>query len=66
MIEPVKEIMKEMRADGRTLVFISHNMDIVRELPDRIVVLDSGALLAEGDVNEVLGSEEVIEAYLGT
>ena len=66
MIEPVKEIMKEMRADGRTLVFISHNMDIVRELPDRIVVLDSGALLAEGNVNEVLGSEEVIEAYLGT
>ena len=66
MIEPVKEIMKEMRADGRTLVFISHNMDIVRELPDRIVVLDSGALLAEGDVNEVLGSEDVIEAYLGT
>ena len=29
MIEPVKEIMKQMRADGRTLVFISHNMDIV-------------------------------------
>ncbi len=66
MIEPVKEIMRELRADGRTLIFISHNMDIVRELPDRIVVLDSGTLLAEGDVNEVLSSEEVIEAYLGT
>ena len=66
MIEPVKERMRELLADGRTLIFISHNMDIVRELPDRIVVLDSGTLLAEGDVNEVLSSEEVIEAYLGT
>ena len=41
-------------------------MDIVRELPDHIIVLDSGTLLAEGDVDEVLSSEEVIEAYLGT
>ncbi len=65
MLERVKDIMKQMRAEGRTIVFISHNMDIVRELSDRIIVLDSGALLAKGDVEETLGSEEVIEAYLG-
>ena len=40
-------------------------MDIVRELSDRIIVLDSGTLLAAGDVEPVLGSAEVIEAYLG-
>lgn len=65
MIERVKDIMKQMRADGYTIVFVSHNMDIVRELSDRIIVLDSGALLAAGDVEPVLNSEEVIEAYLG-
>ena len=65
MLERVKDIMKRMRADGYTIVFVSHNMDIVRELSDRIIVLDSGTLLAAGDVEPVLGSEEVIEAYLG-
>ena len=65
MVERVKDIMKQMRADGYTIVLVSHNMEIVRELSDRIIVLDSGALLAAGDVEPVLGSEEVIEAYLG-
>ena len=65
MLERVKDIMKQMRTDGYTIVFVSHNMDIVRELSDRIIVLDSGTLLAAGDVEPVLGSAEVIEAYLG-
>ena len=66
MLEQVKDIMQRMRDEGRTIVFISHNMDIVRELSDHIFVLDSGALLAEGEVDEVLGRVDVIEAYLGT
>ena len=65
MIERVKGIVKRLRDEGRTLIFISHNMDIVRELPDRIIVLDSGRLLTAGDVQEVLSRAEVIEAYLG-
>ena len=48
MLERVKEIMKQMRDQDHTIVFISHNMDIVRELSDHIFVLDSGTLLAEG------------------
>ena len=66
MLERVKEIVKRMRDDGHTLIFISHNMDIVRELPDHLIVLDSGKLLTEGEVHDVLSREEVIEAYLGT
>ena len=65
MVERVKAILRQMRADRRTIVFISHNMEIVRELSDRIIVLESGALLAEGQVGPVLASPEVIEAYLG-
>ena len=66
MLERVKDIMKGVRDRGHTLIFVSHNMDIVRELTDHIIVLDSGKLLTEGEVEEVLSSEEVIEAYLGT
>ncbi len=66
MLEQVKDIMRLMRDEGRSIIFISHNMDIVRELTDHLIVLDSGRLLAEGDVTEVLASDEVIQAYLGT
>ena len=65
MLERVKALMKSMRGEGHAIVFVSHNMDIVRELSDYIIVLDSGALLAEGQVDDVLARPEVIEAYLG-
>jgi len=65
MLERVKEIVIRMRDQGHTLIFISHNMDIVRELPDHLIVLDSGKLLTEGEVHDGLSREEVIEAYLG-
>ena len=66
MLERVKDIMKLMREEGYTIIFISHNMDIVRELTDHLIVLDSGRLLTAGEVEEVLSSDEVIQAYLGT
>ena len=65
MLERVKSILKEMREQGNTIVFVSHNMDIVRELSDHLFVLDSGNLLAAGEVEEVLGRSDVIDAYLG-
>ena len=66
MLERVKAIMKDMRDEGHALIFISHNMDIVREMADHIIVLDGGQLLTYGEVNDVLNREEVIRAYLGT
>ena len=65
MLERAKDIMNDIRDQGRTIILISHNMDIVRQLPDHLIVLDSGTLLAQGDVDELLNSTEVIEAYLG-
>ena len=65
MLERVKSILKEMREQGNTIVFVSHNMDIVRELSDHLFVLDSGTLLAAGEVEEVLARPDVIDAYLG-
>ena len=65
MLEQVKTILKDMRERERSILFVSHNMDIVRELADHLFVLDSGNLLAVGEVDEVLGRSKVIDAYLG-
>ena len=65
MLVRVKDIFKQLRTRGKSILFITHNMDIVRELSDHLIVMDSGELLVEGDVDEVLARTEVIEAYLG-
>jgi ABC-type branched-subunit amino acid transport system ATPase component len=65
MVKLVSEIMKELRSEGCTVVLIEHNMDLIRELSDKVIVIDSGELLAEGKVHDVLSRKDVVEAYLG-
>jgi ABC-type branched-subunit amino acid transport system ATPase component len=65
MVEIIKTIMKELKASGKTLILVEHNMDIIRELSDDIIVLDEGKLIAEGKPDEVLNNKKVLEAYLG-
>ena len=65
MIEVVKGVMRELQEYGRTIIFVSHNMGIVRELSDYLLVMDSGRLLARGRPDQVLNDPVVIEAYLG-
>jgi ABC-type branched-subunit amino acid transport system ATPase component len=65
MVKLVSEIMKELRAEGKTVILVEHNMDLIRELSDKVIVLDSGTLLAEGEVSQVLARKDVMEAYLG-
>ena len=65
MIKIVTSVIKELRDKGKTIVLVEHNMDIIRDLPDHIFVLDAGKLLAEGEPSEVLARKDVIEAYLG-
>ena len=65
MIKIVSGIMQELKKEEKTVVLIEHNMNIIRELCDHILVMDTGKLLAEGKPKEVLEKKEVIEAYLG-
>lgn len=65
MIKTVIAVMKDLREAGYAVVLIEHNMDIIRELSDHLIVLDSGKLLVEGNPEQVLARADVIEAYLG-
>ena len=66
MLQRVTHLLEDLKQQGKSIIFIEHNMDLIRQLSDYTFVLDSGELLAEGPVNEVLSRPEVIEAYLGT
>jgi branched-chain amino acid transport system ATP-binding protein len=57
-------LVKQVAA-GRTVVFVDHNMHVVGSLADRVSVLQSGRILAEGSYDEVRSDERVVTAYLG-
>lgn len=54
-----------LRDDGKTVVFIEHDMDVVQEISDWVVVLAQGALIAEGPPSAIAANGAVIDAYLG-
>jgi branched-chain amino acid transport system ATP-binding protein len=60
------ELIGKLRSEkGFTVVMIEHDMKVVGNVSDRVVVLDHGIKIAEGSYAEVSSNEDVIEAYLG-
>jgi branched-chain amino acid transport system ATP-binding protein len=58
-------LIAELRAEGRTIIMVEHVMDAIRSLCERCVVMNSGTLIADGAVDEVLSDRDVVRAYLG-
>ena len=58
-------LVHAVRDAGVTVVFIEHVMPVVRDLADRVLVMNYGKRLAQGSYAEVTADERVIEAYLG-
>jgi branched-chain amino acid transport system permease protein len=60
-----KTLRQLAEVSGYTLVIVEHDMEIVRELADRVVVLANGRLLVDGSMDDVVANEDVRRAYLG-
>lgn len=54
-----------LRDDGKTVVFIEHDMDVVQEISDWVVVMAQGKVIAEGPPTHIASNPDVIDAYLG-
>lgn len=65
MVKIIVTIIQELKTQGKTIILIEHNMELIRELCDYLYVLDEGKLLAQGEPSRVLSERKVIEAYLG-
>ena len=57
--------IKDLRQDGMTVLFVEHDMDMVRDISDWVIVMAQGEIVAEGPPNVVMRDKAVIDAYLG-
>ena len=57
--------VKQLRADGMTVMFVEHDMDVVHDISDWVIVMGEGRVIAEGTPDQISSNEAVIDAYLG-
>lgn len=62
MVHWIRDIRDDL---GVTIVMVEHDMSLVRRVSDRVLAMESGRMLALGDVDGVLGDPAVVRAYLG-
>ncbi len=62
----IRDLLREIHAEGQTILLVEHNMEFVMELSERVVVLDAGRKIAEGSPRQVREDKRVMEAYLGS
>ena len=64
-VDRVTQLIKKV-SQGRTILMVEHNMNVVSSIADRITVLQRGAIIADGPYAEVAKNPLVIDAYMGT
>jgi branched-chain amino acid transport system ATP-binding protein len=64
--QSLNEHIRGLRDDGMTVLFVEHDMDMVHDISDWVVVMAEGRIIAEGTPEQISSNPAVIEAYLGT
>ena len=64
--EKLMELIETIRKSGISILLIEHDMKLIMRISDRIIVLDHGLKIAEGNPAEIRSNQSVIEAYLGS
>jgi neutral amino acid transport system ATP-binding protein len=57
--------VKDLREEGMTVIFVEHDMDVVRDISDWVVVMAAGKVIAEGPPESISQNQAVVDAYLG-
>jgi neutral amino acid transport system ATP-binding protein len=57
--------VKDLREQGMTVIFVEHDMDVVRDISDWVVVMAAGQIIAEGPPESISQNQAVVDAYLG-
>jgi branched-chain amino acid transport system ATP-binding protein len=65
LTQSLLEHVKSLRADGMTVMFVEHDMDVVHDISDWVVVMGEGRIIAEGTPDQISANPQVIDAYLG-
>ncbi len=65
MLNKIRQLLLELRNQGKTILLIEHNMEFVMGLCDKVVVLDYGEEIAAGKPAEIKKNKRVLDAYLG-
>ena len=65
LIERQIRLLRELRGEGRIIVLVEHNMEMIANICDRVIVLDAGEVIAEGSPADIRADERVMRSYLG-
>jgi branched-chain amino acid transport system ATP-binding protein len=65
LAESIVRHIGELRDEGMTVLFVEHDMDVVRTISDWVVVMSEGEVIAEGRHESIVTNSRVIDAYLG-